>query len=120
FAERSFGVEAVRERVSVRASWRKQVHPALELKVVRLQEALVSLCWLAELLVVLRQAAVLPPVHWALPKEHQVELRPERLLRELLLPRAQIRRAGAEQWASLLREQKLVEQLQGARSVALK
>ena len=43
FAERSFGVEAVRERVSVPASWRKQVHPALELKVVRLQEALVSL-----------------------------------------------------------------------------
>ena len=58
FAERSCDAEALRERVSVHAARLKQVHPALaELKLVRLQEALVSLCWLAELRDVLQQAA---------------------------------------------------------------
>ena len=111
FAARSCGAEALRERVSVHAMRLKQVHPALaELKVIRLQEALVSLCWLAELLVVLRQAAVSPPVHWALPQERQVELQPERLGWELLLPQAQ-RLLETEQWSSPPWERQLVEQL---------
>ena len=110
FAARSCGAEALRERVSVHAMRLKQVHPALaELKVIRLQEALVSLCWLAELLVVLRQAAVSPPVHWALPQERQVELQPERLGWELLLLQAQ-RLLETEQWAAPPWERQLVEQ----------
>jgi len=66
FAARSCGAEALRERVSLHVARLKQVHPAsAELKVLRLQEALVSLWWLAMRCDVPRRAAVSPPVNWA-------------------------------------------------------